>query len=586
MKTYSSLIWRGTLGLLLTFGIVASAGLFSDVSGLNQQASDPESLFGNYLAGRQARFERDTGSAADYYERALEKDPDNAVILEQTFLLEAAAANRSRANTLARKLIKTSESHRIARLVLGVAAFREDKLEEAEEHFAAARSGPISDLTTNLAIAWINLAAGDVDAAFSRLNNMKKAEWALFYRRYHKGLIADLAGRVDIARDSFSRAFKKNKRTRRIAEAYARHASQAGDNKLAIKILRSHVASASTHPVTESILAELAAGKQQAFLVDNAAEGLAEVFYGIGDALTGEGGIEIGSIYLQLALQLRPDFPLALRSLGEVYDASRRYELAIQAYDRVADTSPLWLNIQIRKAYDLNSLERTDEAVALLERLATSRPKETRPLDALGSILRSHKRYREAADAYTRAIKLIKKPEERHWALFYARGVCHERLKQWPKAEADLKRALELSANQALVLNYLGYSWVDQGMNLNEAMKLIRKAVQLKPDDGYFVDSLGWAYYRLGDYEKAAKHLEKAAGLRPDDPVINDHLGDAYWRVGRRLEARYQWSQALTLEPEPEEAVKMKLKLDKGLDAVSEKKALAGEPAADEKSNR
>lgn len=587
MKISSSLIWRGTLGLFLTLGIVASAGLFSDVSGLNQEASDPESLFGNYLAGRQARFERDTGSAADYYERALEKDPGNAVILEQTFLLEAAAANRSRANSLARQLIKTEESHRIARLVLGVAAFREDKLDEAEAHFAAARTGPISDLTTNLAIAWVNLAAGKVDTSFTKLNDMKKAEWALFYRRYHKGLIADLAGRVDIARDSFSRAFKKNKRTRRIAEAYARHASQAGDNKLAIEILRSHVSSATSHPVTENLLAGLSAGKQQPFLVDSAAEGLAEVFYGIGDALTGEGGIEIGSIYLQLALQLRPDFPLALRSLGEVYDASRRYELAITAYDRVADTSPLWLNIQIRKAYDLNSLKRTDEAVALLERLTSSRPKETRPLDALGSILRSHKRYKEAAETYTRAIDLIKQPTERNWALFYARGVCYERLKQWPKAEADLKRALELSSNQALVLNYLGYSWVDQGMNLTEAMKLIRSAVQLKPDDGYFVDSLGWAHYRLGDFEKAAKHLEKAAALRPDDPVINDHLGDAYWRVGRRLEARYQWSQALTLEPEPEEAVKMKLKLDKGLDAISEKKTMAGEPAAaDEKSNR
>ncbi len=580
MKLVGPLIRRGGMAVVLTAGIIMSAGLFSDVSGLNKPASDPESLFGNYLAGRQARFERDTGSAAEYYERALEKDPGNEVILEQTFLLEAAAANRSRAINLARQLVKTEKSHRIARLVLGVAAFRDGDLAEAEKQFALARTGPISDLTTNLAIAWVNLAAGKVDTAFAKLNNMKKAEWALFYRRYHKGLIADLAGRVDIARDSFMQAFKKNKRTRRIAEAYARHASQAGDNKLAIEILQSHVASASSHPVTDMLLSELNAGKQQAFLVDSAAEGLAEVFYGIGDALTGEGGVEIGSIYLQLALQLKPDFPLALRSLGEVYDATRSYQLAIKAYDRVAETSPLWLNIQIRKAYDLNSLEKTDAAVALLERLATSRPHESRPLDALGSILRSHKRYKEAAATYTRAINLIKKPTGRNWALFYARGVCHERLKQWPKAQADLKRALELSPDQPLVLNYLGYSWVDQGENLTEAMKLIRKAVDLKPDDGYFVDSLGWAHYRLGHFDKAAKHLEKAAELRPDDPVINDHLGDAYWRVGRRLEARYQWTQALTLEPEPEEAVKMKLKLKSGLDAASEKKAMAGEPAA------
>lgn len=580
MAALSSLLARGILIAALSAVIVMSAGLLSGVSGWNRQVSDPDSLLGNYLAGRQARFERDTGSAAAFYERALEKDPGNQIILEQTFLLEAAAANWPRAISLARQLIKKEKSHRVARLVLGVNAYRDGQLAAAEKHFASARKGPISDLTTSLSIAWVKLAAGKADAAFGVLNKMKKAEWALFYRRYHKGLIADLAGRPSVARDAFARAFQKNKRTRRIADAYARHAAHSGDQALAEQVLQAHISATSSNEVSERLLADIKTGKKPELLVGNASEGLSEVFYGIGDALTGEGGIEIGMIYLQLALQLRPDFPLALQSLGEAYDATRNYELAIDAYDRVAESAPEWLTIQIRKAYDLNSLKRTDEAVSLLERLSVSRPGETRPLDALGSILRSHKRYKEAAESYSRAIALIEEPDKSHWALFYARGVCYERLKQWPKAEADLKRALELSPDQPLVLNYLGYSWVDQGHNLGQAMDLIRKAVDLKPDDGYFVDSLGWAHYRLGDYEKAVKFLERAVELRPDDPVINDHLGDAYWHVGRRLEARYQWSQALTLEPEPEEVSKIQLKLEDGLSAASETKTMAGEPAA------
>ncbi len=587
MARWSSLLWRGSLTVLVVGAAVMSAGLFSGVTGRNQQAAEPESLFGNYLAGRQARIKRDTDAAASYYEKALQKDPGNEVILEQTFLLEAAGANWERAAALGKTLIASERSHRIARVVLGVLAFKSGDLEQAERHFGKARKGPISDLTTSLARAWVSAAAGSKKGAFSILDGMKKAEWSLFYRHYHKGLIADFVNRLDLAADAYAQAFKKNKRTLRIAEAYARHAAEKGDIKGARKILRDHISSATAHPISTALLAELDEDKKPGLLVRDAAHGLAEVFYGIGDALTGEGGIEIGTIYLQLALHLRPDFPLALRSLGEVYDSSKHYEEAIGAYERVRDTSPLWMNIQVRKAYNLNSLKRTDDALALLERLAKARPEETHPLDAMGGILRSHKRYDEAAAVYSRAIALVEKPATKHWALFYARGVSYERLGQWPKAEADLKRALELKADQPLVLNYLGYSWVDQGQKLDEAMRLIKKAVELKPDDGYFVDSLGWAYYRLGKFDEATKHLERAVELRPDDPVINDHLGDAYWRVGRRLEARYQWSQALTLEPEPEDAEKIKLKLASGLEAVSEKKALAGEPGtAGEESGR
>jgi Flp pilus assembly protein TadD len=170
-------------------------------------------------------------------------------------------------------------------------------------------------------------------------------------------------------------------------------------------------------------------------------------------------------------------------------------------------------------------------------------------------------------DYYSRAIALIDKPEAKHWSYYYARGTCYERIKKWPLAEADLQKALQLSPDQALVLNYLGYSWIDQNRNLKQGLALIEKAVRQKPDDGYIVDSLGWAYFRLHNFKEAAKHLERAVELRPEDPVLNDHLGDAYWRVGREREARFQWEQALTLKPEPEDAEKIKRKLQKGLPA-------------------
>ena len=194
-------------------------------------------------------------------------------------------------------------------------------------------------------------------------------------------------------------------------------------------------------------------------------------------------------------------------------------------------------------------------------------------LDALGSIQRSRKLFSEAVETYTQILALVPKIEKRHWAYFYARGTSYERLKNWPAAESDLKRALELAPGEPLVLNYLGYSWIDQGLNLKEGMNLIEKAVALKPDDGYVVDSLGWAHFKLGNFREAVRYLERSVELRPDDPILNDHLGDALWQAGREREARFQWDQALSLKPEPEDSEKIKAKLADGLKATSPMRA-------------
>jgi Flp pilus assembly protein TadD len=163
--------------------------------------------------------------------------------------------------------------------------------------------------------------------------------------------------------------------------------------------------------------------------------------------------------------------------------------------------------------------------------------------------------------------------------LFYQRGIAYERSDRWELAEDDFFRALELEPDQPLVLNYLGYSWVELRRNLDEAQEMIEKAVEQRPDDGYIVDSLGWVMYRLGNFEEAVKHLGRAVELRPVDPVINDHFGDALWMVGRRIEARFQWKRALSFEPEEEEAERIRDKLERGLDAVLADEAAAGEPA-------
>ena len=300
-------------------------------------------------------------------------------------------------------------------------------------------------------------------------------------------------------------------------------------------------------------------------LVASADEGAAEALYGLGASLGRRGGEDLGLVYLQLALYLQPDHPLALLSLADLYESLKKPELAIKAYERIPQTSPLHRNAAIQMATDLDALDRADEAEKHLIALVKEFPEDQEAIMALGNVQRGHKKFAECADTYSKGVKALGTPEKANWVLFYFRGICYERSKQWPQSEADLKKALELFPDQPQVLNYLGYSWIDQGVHLDDGMAMIKKAVQQRPDDGYIVDSLGWAYFKLGNYDEATKQLERAIELKPEDPTINDHLGDAYWRIGRTLEARFQWAHARDLKADPEDLPKILDKLKNGL---------------------
>jgi tetratricopeptide (TPR) repeat protein len=533
------------------------------------------SLLGNYLAGRFAKAQQDTSNAAEFYTRALARDPKNEVLLEQAFQMEVMNGNWQQALPLAEQLAALQPSHRMSRFLLGVTAFKSGNYTKADEHFKAAAENPIGELTSAIARGWTKLAAGDAPGALAAVDLPKQPEWAQFYLRYHRALMADIAGKKAEAHTSFERMFKQDSRTLRTALAFAQHEAHFGDFKSGRTVLKDQFekSQGEPHPLAKDLRDRIDAKQKIPLLVNSASEGLSEVFYGLGEALTGEGGVSLGTIYLQLALYAKPDHAFALAALASAQETAKRYEDAIATYDKIPKGSPLQSAIEIRKAFNLNSLEKSDEAQALLEALSKKEPRDIRPLEALGNIMRSRKKYAEAVTYFSRAIDIIGKPDSRHWGYYYARGTSYERMKNWPAAEADLKRALALAPDQALVLNYLGYSWIDQGKNMKEGMKLIEKAVQLKPDDGYIVDSLGWAHYKQGNYKEAVRYLERAVEIKPEDPTLNDHLGDAFWQVGRVQEAKFQWSQALTLGPEPEDVVKIKFKVEHGLPAKAEAKS-------------
>jgi len=533
----------------------------------DERQTEVRPSFGGYLAGRVARGQHDTESAAVFFRRALSRDPSNEALLEQALLMDLTEGQVGEAVEMAQRLLAVHSTHRVAGLVLGVDAAKRSDFGDAGEKFKRAAVSLVGEVTSTLAGAWTRYALGDVDGALGQLDGLKQADWAQYYLRFHKALISDLAGRHQEAGRLYERAFRSEQRLVRLTLAYAQHAAARGDRKLARSIIADHTrrTTGALHPYITALSESIGDGDKVPLLITNPREGLAEVFFGLGEALSSEGGIGFGTVYLQLALHLEPSSPFALAALASVYESTKRYEGAIRTYERIPEDTPIQGSVKVRKALLLNQLDRLGEAKVLLERMADESDTDIRALDALGNIMRARKNYDEAITYYDRVIERIGTPSNAHWTLFFARGTAYERSKNWPKAEADLQRALKLSPDQPSVLNYLGYSWVDQNKNLRNGMEHIRKAVRLRPDDGHIVDSLGWAHYRLGNFKEAARYLERAVELMPQDPILNDHLGDAYWRVGRRREARFQWSQALTLNPEPEDLGKIKSKLTEGL---------------------
>jgi tetratricopeptide (TPR) repeat protein len=538
-------------------------------SALAAQPPTPQEIMhattaGSYLAARHAGTERDSATAAAYYHNVLKADPRNADLLGRTFLSVLTDGDIEEAGKLADRLIQVDRTDRIARLVVGVRALKQKQYALARQSFAQSVRGPVTDLTATLLTAWALAGAGDARGATDALDHLTGPDWYAIFKDLHGGLILDFGNNRKDAAKRYERAYKADSTALRTVQAYARFLSRNGGKNEALKIYQEFNKAVPDHPLISAEMKDLAAGEKLPALVDSPQAGAAEALYGLGASIGRRGGEDLALIYLQLALYLEPTHAMALLSLADLYESLKKPDLAIKVYDRIPP-SPLRRNADIQVASDLDQLERTDEAKKRLEHLITEHPKDTEAIVAFGNILRGRKQFAECADVYGKAIANVPKPEKSNWVMFYFRGICYERSKQWPNAEVDLKKALELYPDQPLVLNYLGYSWVDQGVHMDEGMNMIRRAVEQRPDDGYIVDSLGWAYFRTGNYAEAVKNLERAVELKPEDPTINDHLGDAYWRVGRALEARFQWSHAKDLNPDKDDLPKIEEKLKSGL---------------------
>ena len=542
------------------------------------------SLAGAFLAARVAETDADFDNAISFYTRALAFDPRNNSLKQNLMVALIASGEFDRALVYAGDLKEVPEVERFSRVALAVDAFRKGDFGDAKFLLKLSLESDLDRLITSLMSAWAAYGAGEGDAAVEMAESLEGPAWFDVFSAYHTALIAEGSGNYDAAKKAYQRiianpatATAAPETFLRAIESYAGFLASGGDTKAALAMI-DEVERVQLGRLDMTELRErLNAGEALRPLVGSAADGASEVLLNVGTALNRGGGEDFVRLYLRMALALRPDNVPALMQLAALAEQTDNAEEAVAFYERVPDSAPQKKLAELQLGLNLADLKRYDEATAHLEAVLARAPDDRRAFLALGSVYSSRMDYRAAANVYDRAVEAIGEPDRADWNIFYQRGIAYERLKEWEKAEPNFFKALDLYPDQPQVLNYLGYSWVDMDRNLERGLELIRKAVELRPSDGYIVDSLGWAYYRLGRYDEAAKELERAVSLMPDDPILNDHLGDAYWRVGRRLEARFQWNHARDLDPEPDLLAEVFKKLKDGLPPVADHAAGASQ---------
>ncbi|HWB50444.1 MAG TPA: tetratricopeptide repeat protein [Stellaceae bacterium] len=523
-------------------------------------------LYGNYLAGRHAERMRDYPAAAAWFEKAIGADPDSPELISRTFLMAIGAGNFERARPLAEQVLKLDSSDALARMVVIADRLKAGDAAGAMQQAALLPSDGVHRFIAPLALAWTRMAAGDLPGADAALQQLDKFGGFQPLKNFQLGLLYDFANQPDKAEGFYDQTLADNQQlnwrlTDAIANFYERHGKAAQAKALYQKFIDQNSGS----EIAQTVLAARPPGVPKP-VIASASDGVAEAMFDLASVLNQSETLDLALVYDRFALALQPDFRLAQLLLADILSAQNEPAQSLAVLEQIPQTSPYSWSARLRGAANLDALDRSDEAIAQLKQMAAEAPKTIGADVQLGDILRNKKRFDEAAAAYNEAIeRAAAQGLPDRWALFYDRGVSYERAGNWKQAEIDLEHALELKPDQPLILNYLGYSWVDKGIKLDQGLKMIEKAVELRPQDGYIVDSLGWAHYRLGDYKAAVENLERAVELVPSDPTINDHLGDAYWRTGRFTEARYQWHRALQFGPDKDDVHPIEVKLDQGL---------------------
>ena len=482
-----------------------------------QAATLGSGVTGAYLSGQQAMVDLSTSKAADSLEKAARADWDNPLVVERAFVALAADARIDEAAEIAAHLLELDPQNEMAKLVVATKALHESRFGDAVTALEGIGLETYPGLAASVLRGWALVGDGkyeEADKALQEAGDEGIADFLIF----HRAVMAEVAGKLDEAVTLSRAAYEADPGVARLVEAYARILAEDGKLDDAKAVLSEYAAKGLEHPLVDVVREAIDAGKKPGAFAVDAQAGAAEMYHSIGVALSREVRADFSIVFLRLGMYLDPELPLIPMALAEVFDLHDQHETANALYESVQSASPLKSLAVVRVAQNLDALGQRDEALRQLKSIVAAHPEDLDAVSVLGDLLRDDEKFPEAAEAYSQALAITGGDQQADWRFYYVRGIAYERSKEWPKAEADFLKALELNPDQPQVLNYLGYSWVDQNMHLDRALGMIEKAVSAAPNDGYIIDSLGWAFYRLGRFDEAVRTLEQAVQLLPQRP--------------------------------------------------------------------
>jgi len=521
------------------------------------------SSYGLFLAGQAAQKDGRSEEASDYFMRASKGGAmDGGFLKDRAFTAALLAGEIGKAASLAPvQEGDRAATYRLGLLVKAVEALANGQAKDARWMLAPDTLGFPHRPAGALLSPWAAAAAGDVEGSLVRpvVTGDKVVE---YFGQLGQALLFERAKRHDEAETDYKALVSNADLGSLFVHDYGTFLERRGRRSEAVALYDAALASGSGDRELTTARAR-AASAAAAPALPTLRQGAARAMMAPAASMIGEKQAELALAYLRLALRLDPARDEAVVLIGDVMAATGDPAAARDAYDKVPSTSHNYADARAKMAWSYHLAGDKDAALRLAQAALSANPTDRDAAITYADLLRANDRFGEAAQVLDRLI--LVEGDTPDWRLLYMRGVALERAGRWPDAEKDLVRALAQQPDEPELLNYLGYTWIDRGERLDEALDMVRRASEANPNSGAMVDSLGWAHYRLGNYKTAVEKLELAVELEPADPEINNHLGDAYWRVGRRREARFQWERVLTLEPNAATKAAVETKLKSGL---------------------
>lgn len=508
--------------------------------------------YGAYIAGRVAHLRKDFNTASDYYIKSLQIDPDNPELVSRLYLLLVSKGRIAEAAQYAKLAQEKGDTNNFISVITNVELMKQGNYKEVYQKTKKIKNPIYDEFINPLLIAWAYAGDGQKEQAIKSLEVIKKEPSFRALYNFHAGMIYDYFNDTRKAQEHYEIIVNEEQleMSFRALQVICNFYVRTEQKDKAIALLDRYTQEKLLADMLKSLNKNVrnANPKKTARVIQNPNDGVAEALFSIAATLRqGNAGIDLAHMFISMAIYENQDYDLAKLLLADILESRDMYADANDVYDTIPKSSDAYYTVQLKKANNYMTMQDYDAAEILLKSMAYDMDSYQVYLD-LGDVLRMKNKNDEAIEYYERAIKKLKNADSSQWPLYYALGIAYEQDEQWGKAEKSFQKALELSQNHYLVLNYLGYVWIKQGKNVDQAFMMIVDAYNQAPNDGNVIDSLGLALYRLGYYGMAVKYLEKAAEIEPSNAVISDHLGDAYWFGKRRNEARFQWNHALIMK--------------------------------------